>query len=744
MKKTKQTKHKPSTRLLTLLLVCTMVFTMMPGMVWADEVAIGSRAADGVIEVSSQEDLAKIGEAGGNYKLTADITLDNSWKEIDPKEAFTLDGNGHSITLVGKPLFNIISSNSRISNLILEGIVVETENKNTGSFARINKGIIRNACSYAETTYSGSSPYVYIAAIAGKTTGTIDNCIVGGKLLHDGKTPYYGAISNIAFMENAKFINCIAFGHERLGSKETLDKPELIEGENCTLITDASKFIPADYVEKMNTNLQDGDLNWAVVGGLLVPVAAGGETPEESASPEDIAALEKAIADAEAVDKTKVYTTETWDAFSKALENAKKVKNTETPLKKAVTSATTKLTAALEGLVKRQLSAVDFSDKEVNLIKTADDLGSIKSGKYYKLANDIVIGQWYFGFTNEMNAFVDGDGHTITLNGAPLWQSIGRDAVVQNLGIKGSAKSQKAIGAIAESCEGLIVNCWSLADIETAGNNGNRKDTGGLVAKLKSGGAIVNSYVAGKITVNGSKGEATTGSIAAKSEANSAVNNCYWLNGINANAVGDAKGAVNASSAKERKELYSTDFIALLNANKGNYGKTWAVSVDGFPYFGENHNYVPEGEGTLPANQATIAFTPNGGTLSTIKNQALTVDLNKKDDFGVIGSFSLPDYQIPEGGQVVWSCSAQNPEGNGLISEADGRFFVYKEGTLNVTAALKKANGETEFLAATKVNIIKSEIEAIQLYLSDKSGGDAEVIKDNKATVQGPNGRQSL
>ena len=60
MKKTKQTKHKPSARLLTLLLAFTMVFTMMPGMVWADEESAVSEA-ENVTEISSQEHLAQIG-----------------------------------------------------------------------------------------------------------------------------------------------------------------------------------------------------------------------------------------------------------------------------------------------------------------------------------------------------------------------------------------------------------------------------------------------------------------------------------------------------------------------------------------------------------------------------------------------------------------------------------------------------------------------------------------------------------
>ena len=736
MKKTKQTKHKAAARLLTLLLAFTMVFTMMPGMVWADDGTVEGRTTE-VIEVARQTDLAKIGGVqNGKYKLTADITLDDSWKEIDPKKEFTLDGNGHSITLNGKSVFfNVIDAGTIISNLIIKGEVSGTGT--LGTLASSYSGTIRNCSFNADVKYSGNIDTNNVGGIVATLNGTVSNCVVTGTIVN-GNSKSYGSVGNgkKGTIKNVVSVGCKQLGMTSTFSMETFeDIFTPISGTNCTLIADASAFAPADYVEKMNGNRLEGDLSWDVVGGLLVPVAAGGEAPEESASPEDIAALDKAIADVEAVDSSKVYTAETWGSLTEALENAKKVKATATPLKKAVTNATTKLTEARNGLVERQLSAVDFSDKEVNLIKTADNFMYVQPGKYYRLEADIKLDQYWF--PSNLNAVIDGNGHTITLNGAPLWNSIGKDAVIQNLGIKGSAKSQKATGALAESCEGLIVNCWSLADIETAGNNGNRKDAGGFVANLKSGGAIVNSYVAGKITVNGSQGEATTGAIAAKSEANSAVNNCYWLDAVNANAVGDAKGAVNASSAKERKELYSTDFIALLNANKGNYGKTWAVSEDGYPYFGEHHNYIPEDERPLPENKTAIAFKVNAGSEKNIENQALTVDLIDADAFGVVGTFSLPEYQTKDGEIIEWSCDRQNPEKTGSISEAEGKFFIYKEGSLVVKATLKKAGGQTELLASVKVNVKKSEIKNIKIYLADGEGKNAEAVANGKATIQG-------
>ncbi|MFR7914938.1 hypothetical protein [Eubacterium ramulus] len=40
-------------------------------------------------------------KSGGAYRLTEDLTLDN-WTPIYPSGDFTLDGNGHTITLAGK------------------------------------------------------------------------------------------------------------------------------------------------------------------------------------------------------------------------------------------------------------------------------------------------------------------------------------------------------------------------------------------------------------------------------------------------------------------------------------------------------------------------------------------------------------------------------------------------------------------------------------------------------------------
>ena len=106
-------------RVLSLLLVFVMVLGLLPS---------GVLAAEGVTEVSSQEDLA--GMTDGRYILTADIGL-SEWTAID--FSGSLDGNGHTITLAGQPLFNELSGN--VQNLCLSGEVTD-EDGIVGALAR--------------------------------------------------------------------------------------------------------------------------------------------------------------------------------------------------------------------------------------------------------------------------------------------------------------------------------------------------------------------------------------------------------------------------------------------------------------------------------------------------------------------------------------------------------------------------------------------------------------------------------
>ena len=730
-------KEKFFSKLLAVTLAFVMVFTGIGVGQWGPEQAL----AETVIEVSTQADLAQIANTPGSYKLVADITLDSEWTpiQIQHYDGVTLDGNGYAITLTGSPLFKKIDELSTLKNLVLKGNV-SSENS-TGSFAEICIGAIRNSISYADVTYSGTgetswSPE-YVAGIAGSmsaNSGKISNCVYAGVLTH-GNAPLYGGISNFQFFVNGNISNNISIGQDRVGMSEGMSSHSIIAAGSNTLIQNIDDFSPEAYVNALNSNLQEGDLSWSVEDGILaLQRGNGGEnTPEADASEEEIAALGAAIASAKAVDAEKLYTSDTWSSFSDALTKAENVKAGTSPLKQtAVVNATTALTRAQSSLAEKPTATVSLDGQDAVSITDASGLKNMEAGKYYRLDADITIGDIWLGITQTMNSVLDGNGHTIKLNGAPLWNSIGSDGLIQNLGITGDATYMNSSGALASVCQGLIINCWSQATIKAEGQNGGVRDAGNLIAYLKSGGAIVNCYTVGAVNAGG-----TTGALVASSEKNTLVQNCYWLNTVNDKAVGSASGNVKNSSAKERTAFYSADFISLLNSQKGENGKTWAVSNTGYPYFGENYAYVPDDEKELPQNQTKIAFAPQGGNSSEITDQKLTVDKNQVNAMKIAGNFQLPDYEVPQGASVKWSCSSQNPEGTGAINEETGEFFVYNTGSLIVTATLDGGEGNTQTLAAVKVEVIQSKVENIKLYLANADGTQETEIEGNAATVQG-------
>lgn len=145
-------------RVLSLLPVFVMVLGLLP---------TGVLAAEGVTEVYDQSGLA--GMTDGSYILTQDIIL-SEWTAID--FSGSLDGNGHTITLAGQPLFNELSGN--VQNLCLSGEVTD-EDGIVGALARTQAGGTVNNC------WSGAVYDYYAYCFAGfvgiMTGGTIKNCL---------------------------------------------------------------------------------------------------------------------------------------------------------------------------------------------------------------------------------------------------------------------------------------------------------------------------------------------------------------------------------------------------------------------------------------------------------------------------------------------------------------------------------------------------------------------------------------
>lgn len=712
-------------RILSMVLVIALVLSMVP---------VVALAADDPVEISDQAGLAAM--SNGSYILTTDIVL-SGWTELSSFSG-TLDGNGYTITLSGRPLISTISGT--VTNLILAGQVTETSNKNTGALAQSCTGTIRNCISTADVTFSGTSPYVYIGGLAGKVKGTISNCVVTGTVV-GGNAACYGAVSNIALFESGAIKNCVAIG-SRLASTETWTGGDSFAGTDCILVADAASFNSSDYLSNLNANREAGDVEWEIVeGNLSLKTVAAAPTPD--ATPEEIAALDNAVTAAEGVDKTKVYTAESWSTYASALEAAKAQQSASEKKQNKVVEATSALTAALAALTARSIEPVDLSSQTVISITTADELEYMQDGKYYRLDADITLGQYWFGYFNTMNSVLDGNGHTVTLIGKPLWSAIGPNGVVQNLGIKGVAQnSTNDTGAFAKDCEGLIVNCWSSVEVNSAGQNNLIKNTGGFVANLKSGGAIVNSYVCGTIAAAGNNGDGKLGIFAGTAAENTLVKNGYWLNTVEGNVVGAGNGTVTGCATKVRADFYSDEFLALLNSGKGVAGKIWTVNDQGWPHLGVAGSYVPP----QPIELQYTAYEGYGSGVTTFTDaKGLILSLDEVlpnpsvevTDF--VGRFSYPGFN----GDVVFVPQyAANGQGNHKVfASEDGELQVLGAGSLTIDVYDKAFWSGTQYetkLTSFTVTVSNIEAEEIRMipsgqYVSDNGDGTYNVA--GSATV---------
>ena len=161
------------------------------------EVSLADAATDTPIEISSAENLKKIGTEpdfplNGSYVLADDINLEgnanNAWKSIGNFTG-TFDGDGHTIsglylnagnlgpTDQGLGLFTSVGQDGSVKNLTVEGKIDPTGLKHSsigGIVGRNNGGTISNCTSSVDITGSVDSN---VGGIVGSSdSGTIENC----------------------------------------------------------------------------------------------------------------------------------------------------------------------------------------------------------------------------------------------------------------------------------------------------------------------------------------------------------------------------------------------------------------------------------------------------------------------------------------------------------------------------------------------------------------------------------------
>ncbi len=195
-------------RLLALLLVLTMVFSLMPAALAADTVDVSAlpeytaeadTSAGAAYKISTEESLRAFAAAvkadggkgtyslsGVSFYLANDIALTGTWTPVGnaasyPGDFFagTFDGCGHTI-----------------SGLNVQG---------QGLFAAINQATIRNL----NVSGTVSSTVNYVGGIVGKVqAGTIENCSFSGSVSSSKKSAYVGGIAGGLYSANVTISGC--------------------------------------------------------------------------------------------------------------------------------------------------------------------------------------------------------------------------------------------------------------------------------------------------------------------------------------------------------------------------------------------------------------------------------------------------------------------------------------------------------------------------------------------------------
>lgn len=675
-------------------------------------------------EIASAEDLpvdsngnCAIAE-GETYVLTTDIVMPSGvWFN---SIAGTLDGRGHTITLTDKPFANSVSG--MIENLGLKSASAIEYETTAGSMAVEVSGTIRNSYSTVNMTCTDSDWNFYeFGGLIGTLTasGTVENCYYAGQI--SGMVSK-GSIAGITYSANVK--QCV-YQSPLYGMAYGSNKPS----------TDANKAVSAlselaneSIVEYLNTNLPDSGFIWTGT----VQTTEGYPTLIDSSAdiPVSKTALNEAIAKAEEYDSS-LYTEESWATVAEALTRAKQVAADEDATQTEVNTAKNALLTALAGLKKRKPTQPVAVPSDAIKVYTEDDLPWSSTDKSYVLMNDITIDDYYFGSSITFNGILDGQGHRIifeSASGGKLFNGVGEEGVIQNVSFEGTidnyiGTATQPSGPLGNKFQGALLNC------KTSVNSTNTSAYLVGFARTLDGGVVSNCYSL-------SNAHAGRGALFYNCTGNGErILNTYWREDLKVDAA--LRAVMSDSNPKSATYMKSMAFANLLNANRGTNGVSWGQSSEGYPYFGENQNYQA-GNGILPANLTTLAFTPiDSEDAAAIENQLLTISPDKVDGFCIAGTFSLPEYRTKKGETIQWALhSAEDVTkpcevSNVWIGADAGNLRIENAGEFSVCAYSVVEGQEAKLLAATVVNCRAENMEAIKLYIE---GTD---VTNGKHTVAG-------
>lgn len=168
------------------------------------DIVLVDHPRDEAIEISTAAEFMAM-EPFGNYKLTADITLTESYAQ---NFGGKFDGGNHTVTVSGKSVFTIFNAGAEISNLTIAGSAI-TYGDTVGALARYGAASCKNVHNTVDVTATTNNA----GGIIGSTSGNavrMENCTNTGTIISE--TNMAGGIMGYVDAGSSYFINCVNEG----------------------------------------------------------------------------------------------------------------------------------------------------------------------------------------------------------------------------------------------------------------------------------------------------------------------------------------------------------------------------------------------------------------------------------------------------------------------------------------------------------------------------------------------------
>ncbi len=251
-----------------------IVSTLLCAVMILSLAVVGISAAEGTA-VKTAEEFAAM-DAEGKYYLDADITLTDSYAEFKG----TLDGNGHTVTVSGKPVFDKLTS-ATVTNLTVAGSVTSTAN--VGALCATGANLtLTKVTNKASVSQNGDGKYVgglvgQLTTISGaskdnKIPSTFTDCVNDGAISGSkGKNRIAGIVGNSVKYSAATYIRCVNNGD--ISALTGISGTHYIAGIAGSAF--GSTFI--DCVNNGKISSVGGTANMGGILGTMSPSPQGGD-----------------------------------------------------------------------------------------------------------------------------------------------------------------------------------------------------------------------------------------------------------------------------------------------------------------------------------------------------------------------------------------------------------------------------------------------------------------------------------